>query len=100
MTPVKFRDLVEEKYIDAGFSKEQTLSKLYVETGISRSSLRAAFNGTRISPENTDRLEAWAARVHKVELDTKALMAAPAAAGRKPRLCAACQRSLEGGNPC
>jgi len=76
---VKFRALIDERYIEIGICKERMLSKLHVEIGVSRSSIRAAYNGTRVSPESADALESWAARVHKVELDKESLVCAPPA---------------------
>ncbi len=72
-----FQQLVEEAFYAAGFSKEAVLSKVFLEAGVSRSSVRAAVNGTRVDADTAAKLVIWAARIHKVELDDRALMAAP-----------------------
>jgi hypothetical protein len=72
-----FAELVREKYLGIGFNREQAISKLYTETGVCRSSLRAALEGTRVKSETARSLCEWAAKVHHVDLDFKQLVLAP-----------------------
>lgn len=75
-----FRELIDAKYLSVGISKEQMLSMVYVATGVSRSSLRAAFNGTQVSGQTAKDLCQWALVAHKTELDFESLVLAPAKA--------------------
>jgi hypothetical protein len=74
---VTFRQVIEEHYLAAGLTKEHWLNKLQLESGVSRSSLRAAFNGTRVSPPTALNIAIAVARLHKVDVDQLALMRAP-----------------------
>ncbi len=72
-----FAALIQAKYFAQGFCKEQVLSLVYVATGVSRSSIRAALNGTQVSGQTAKDLCGWALLAHQVELDFQALVCAP-----------------------
>lgn len=77
MNVVTFRDLVQQKFYAVGFSKERVLSKVSIESGACRHSVRAALNGTRVNAETARSLTLWAAKVMKVDLSEFELLTAP-----------------------
>lgn len=80
---VTFLALVQEQYMALGFTKEAAFSKVYLESGVSRGSIRAAYNGTRVTPETAGDLLVWSRAIHKREVDVGALMSAPPRQRRK-----------------
>ena len=78
MKVVKFRDLVQSKYIDSGaMSKTAALNKIAGEAGIGRDCTWKAFHGTQVQGQTAESLQMWAALMHHVDLDAFALTIAP-----------------------
>jgi hypothetical protein len=80
-----FRQLVDARYIAAGFSKFAAFAKVHGESGVSMSSLRAAYEGTAVVAQTAEDLGTWAFQVHRVELDQLALLKAPPKEARPAR---------------
>src|SRR5690606_1988041 len=82
MSTMSFRELVQTQYIAKGVCLMDALIEIRGTSknpgaGVSISSLRSAYHGTRVTPETATALVVWARDRHGVTLGYAALTSAP-----------------------